>query len=276
MVYSDTLEQYIMRIVERTLGHKRTERHGIVTSYDPKTYRCKVRFQPSGQTSGWLPIETGHIGNGYGIAVGLVAGDGEKTGDHVKVGYQIDDFDSGVVTGRVHSDVDKPPMVESGEMVMWTQWGQQIRLNKDGSITFKTAVKTDQDQPAQSSVSSPQYTPENPPTPQQPQQQSKKQQKPVTVTIDDQGNHTIDAKNNITQNATSQISDNAGQTWSSTAGQSWNATAGQEWTSSAPKLNTVGETHLGSTGGQLISMKGTMDTAGHADIPPKAASVYAT
>jgi hypothetical protein len=214
---------------------------------------------PSGQTSGWLPIETGHIGNGYGIAVGLIAGDGEKTGDHVKVSYNQDDFEGGKISARVHSDVDKPPMVESGEMVMWTQWGQQIRFNKDGSITFKTAVPTEQDQPAQSTVSSPQYTPENPPTTQQPQQQSKKQQKPVTVTIDDQGNHTIDAGNDINEKSKNQINNNT-QTWTATAG----------------KVNTVGETHLGDTGGQLLSMKGTLDTAGHADIPPKASKVYAT
>jgi len=264
MGYSDTMEQFIMRTVERVLGHKRTERHGIVTSYDPKNYRCKVRFQPSGQTSGWLPIETGHIGNGYGIAVGLVAGDGEKTGDHVKVAYQIDDFDSGVVTGRVHSDVDKPPQVESGEMVIWTQWGQQIRLNKDGSITFKTAVKTDQDQPAQSQVTGPQYTPTNPPTTQQPQQQSQKKQKAVTVTIDDQGNHTIDAQNNITQNATQAITNNT--------------TNGDITANSGANVNEVtpnGMVNLGGMGGKLISMLGTRDTAGDVDIPPKATKVNA-
>jgi hypothetical protein len=260
MVYSDRLESYIMRIVERTLGNRKSERHGLVTSYDPKTYRAKVRFQPSGQTSGWLPIETGHIGNGYGMAVGLVAGDGQQTGDQVVCRFDFDDFEGGKIVQRVHSDVDKPPMVESGEMVMWTQWGQQIRFNKDGSITFKTAVPTQPDQPAQSTLSSPQYTPTQPPTTQQQQQQSKKQQKAVTVTIDDQGNHTITAQNNITQNATSQINDNAGQSA----------------TYSAPTVNTVGETHLGSTGGALLSMSGTVDTAGHADIPPQATKVYAT
>lgn len=195
-MYSDKLDTYIARIVERTIAGRFSERHALVTSYDPKTYRAKVRFQPSGQTSGWLPIETGHIGNGYGMAIGLVPGDGEKTGDQVVVRFQENDFEGGKIVQRVHSDVDKPPMVESGEMVMWTQWGQQIRLNKDGSITFKTAVPTQQDQPAQSTVSSPEFTPESPPTPQQPQVQ-KKQQKSVTVTIDDQGNHTIDAQSNI-------------------------------------------------------------------------------
>jgi hypothetical protein len=260
MGYTENLESFVMRCVERALSSRYSQRHGQVTSYDPKTYRAKVRFMPSGQQSGWLPIETGHIGNGYGIAVGLNAGDGEKTGDQVVVRFSENDFEGGTIVQRVHSDVDKPPHVESGELCIYCQWGQQIRFDKDGKITIKTAVPTEQNQPSGNQVVDPTFTPQQPPTTQQPQQQSKKQQKPVTVTIDDQGNHTIDAKNNITQNASSQINDNAGQSWTSTA----------------PKVNTVGETHLGSTGGQLLSMSGTLDTAGHADIPPVASKVYAS
>jgi hypothetical protein len=30
----------------------------------------QVKFQPEGQESGWLPIETGHVGNGFGILAG--------------------------------------------------------------------------------------------------------------------------------------------------------------------------------------------------------------
>jgi len=260
MGYTENLESFVMRCVERALSSRYSQRHAQVTSYDPKTYRAKVRYMPSGQTSGWLPIETGHIGNGYGIAIGLNAGDGEKTGDQVIVRFAENDFEGGTIVQRVHSDVDKPPMVESGEMVMWTQWGQQLRFNKNGSITLKTPVKTEQNQPSGNQIVDPQFTPSMPPTTQQPQPPMSKQQKPVTVTIDDQGNHTIDADNTITQNAKSQINDNAGQSWTSTA----------------PTLNTIGSTHLGSTGGSLASMTGTLDTAGHADIPPKASKVFAT
>ena len=259
MGYSDNMESFIMRIVERTLGNRKSERHGLVTSYDPKTHRAKVRFQPSGQTSGWLPIETGHIGNGYGIAVGLNTGDGEKTGDQVVVRFDVDDFEGGKIVQRVHSTVDKPPQVESGEMVIYTQWGQQIRFNKDGTLTFKTGLDTDADQPAQSTLSSPQGTPQQPPTTQQPGQPVRNKKK-VTVTLDDKGNHTIDAETTITQNAQKQINDNAQESWTSTA----------------PTLNTVGNTHLGSKGGKFLSMYGTVDSAGHIDLPPVASKVWAT
>jgi hypothetical protein len=239
MVYSEKMEHYVARIVERIIAGRYSERHALVTSYDPKNYRAKVTFQPGGQTSGWLPIETGHIGNGYGMAVGLEAGDGKKTGDQVICRFQENDFECAKIVQRVHSDKDKPPgPVESGEWVMWTKWGQQIRFNKDGSLTFKTGVDTTQD-----------------PGNKQPKH------KKVTVTLDINGNHTIQADTNIAETATSgQITNNAGQSWTSTA----------------PTVNTVGQTHLGTTTGALVSMTGTIDTGGFADIPPVASRVFAS
>ena len=107
----------------RQLGNVRYhERHAIVTSYDPERYLAKVMLMPEGQETGWLPIETGHIGNNYGFAVGLQPGDGKTTGDQVIVRFQEGDLESGKIVQRVHSDDDKPPTVQSGEMVMWAKF----------------------------------------------------------------------------------------------------------------------------------------------------------
>lgn len=150
--YGD-LDNRIMHAIERWWAGRYTERHGLVTSYNPKTYLAKVKFQPEGQESGWVPIETGHIGQGYGIAVGLQPGDGKATGDQVIVRYQEGDIESGKIVQRVHSDNDVPPTVQSGEMVIWTRFqksnggpnsaqgaqggnGQQIYLKNDGTITI--------------------------------------------------------------------------------------------------------------------------------------------
>ena len=146
------LENLMFSTIERWTAGRYSERHGIVTSYDPKKHLGKVTFQPEGQESGWLPIETGHIGAGYGIATGLQPGDGKKTGDQVIVRYQEGDFESGKIVQRVHSDNDKPPEVQSGETIIWTRFkksqggpnsadgaqggtGQQIYLKKDGTLT---------------------------------------------------------------------------------------------------------------------------------------------
>jgi uncharacterized protein involved in type VI secretion and phage assembly len=165
---SGDLENLILSTIERYMASRYSERHGLVTSYDPERYLAKVTFQPEGQESGWLPIETGHIGNGFGIAVGLQPGDGKQSGDQVIVRYQEGDFESGKIVQRVHSDNDRPPTVQSGEMVFWTRFqktaaqqsglsddttdptsgseqdassgqqgsGQQIFFKNDGSITW--------------------------------------------------------------------------------------------------------------------------------------------
>jgi phage baseplate assembly protein gpV len=147
------LENLILRTVERWSAGRHSERHGLVTSYDPQKHLAKVTYQPEGQESGWVPIETGHIGNGYGIAVGLQPGDGKKTGDQVVVRFQEGDFESGKIVQRVHSDDQKAPVAESGEIVIWTRFqnsdggsesaqggqggdGQKISLKKDGSISL--------------------------------------------------------------------------------------------------------------------------------------------
>jgi phage baseplate assembly protein gpV len=163
-----SLENIMLGVVERWAAGRYTERHGIVTSYDPKNYLAKVTFQPEGQESGWLPIETGHIGEGYGIVIGLQPGQGgvnaqgqggqagpqqNNQGDQVIVRYQEGDFESGKIVQRVHSDQDTPPQAQSGEIIIWTKFqksggpqpdaaqggqggeGQKIYLKNDGSIT---------------------------------------------------------------------------------------------------------------------------------------------
>lgn len=136
------LKNLVYQCIEEWMAGRYTERHGLVTSYDPQNYLAKVTFQPDGQESGWLPIETGHIGDGYGIAVGLEPGDGKTTGDQVIVRYQEGDFESGKVVQRVHSEKDKAPVVQSGEMVLWTRWGQKIFFAKDGSLLLTDAAGT--------------------------------------------------------------------------------------------------------------------------------------
>lgn len=152
------LENLVFSLIDRYLGHssggvRYHERHAIVTSYDPVKYLAKVTFQPEGQESGWLPIEAGHIGESYGIAVGLQPGDGKKSGDQVIVRFQEGDMESGKVVQRVHSDDQTPPPVQSGEIVVWSRFqksdggsesaqgaqggtGQQIYLKNDGTLTL--------------------------------------------------------------------------------------------------------------------------------------------
>lgn len=143
---SGDLENMILTVIERWHASRYVEKHGLVTSYDPNKYLAKVTFQPSGQESGWLPIETGHIGQGYGMTFGLQTGQGGMQagqsaggtsgggvggqgqgqsgdqGDQVVVRYQEGDIESGKVVQRVHSDMDTPPPTQSGEWRVWTKF----------------------------------------------------------------------------------------------------------------------------------------------------------
>ena len=136
MIGDGDLEKMVLGIIERWSAGRYSERHGMVTAYDPKNHLGKVTLQPEGQESGWLPIETGHVGNGYGILIGLQPGQGgvssggqggqsgtsSNQGDQVVVRFQEGDFEGGKIVQRVHSDDQKPPEVQSGEIMIWAKF----------------------------------------------------------------------------------------------------------------------------------------------------------
>jgi hypothetical protein len=146
-----SLDNLIMQMVERYMAERHAERHGLVTSYDPKKYMGKVTLQPEGQETGWLRIETGHIGQTYGMAFGLQPGSGQGgaqanegsssagssgggagssgqgsgKGDQVVVRFQENDLEGGKISSRIHSQDDTPPSpVAAGEFMAWTKFKQ--------------------------------------------------------------------------------------------------------------------------------------------------------
>lgn len=126
---SDDLVNLIHREVERALAGRHSKRYGLVTSYDPTHHLAKVKLQPEGQETGFLPIRTNHIGNGWGMAVGLTEG------DQVEVTPQEGDLESLQISGVVHSEQDAPPVVQSGEIIVKHKNGASIKFAQDGSTT---------------------------------------------------------------------------------------------------------------------------------------------
>lgn len=126
------IEDLVRRIVDQVLSRRPKPSIGTVTSYDPNRYAAKVLLQPKGVETGWLPIETGHIGNGFGIAIGLTAG------DQVKVDYVGGDKDAPSITGRLHSDQERPPVAQSGEIVIQSAAGFILKADQAGVLTLST------------------------------------------------------------------------------------------------------------------------------------------
>ena len=113
-------------------GVKRTQM-GTVSAYNPATYSVKVLLQPSAIESGWLPIQTAWVGNGWGLQAG------PTLGDLVTVQFQEGDQDAGVVMGSVYNTQDRPQSVPSGEAWMQHKSGSFLKFHNDGSVEINTA-----------------------------------------------------------------------------------------------------------------------------------------
>lgn len=111
-------------------------RLGEVTSVDPNRHAAKVMLQPEGVLTGWLPVPSQWIGNGWGLAAP------PSVGDQVVVAFQEADNDHGVVLGRAYSDAQQPPAAPAGEWWLVHQSGSTIRLLNSGSVLIQSDLHT--------------------------------------------------------------------------------------------------------------------------------------
>jgi phage baseplate assembly protein gpV len=119
--------------VERAVRSRFTKQYGTVSSYDPTNHTAKVMVQPAGYETGWVRVSEGHIGNGWGIVSGL------QVGDQVTLSPVDGDINALEITGRTHSDQDKPPTAQSGEIVIQHTSGAMIKMAANGDVTHHSA-----------------------------------------------------------------------------------------------------------------------------------------
>ena len=127
---SDDLINLIRREAGRLDNARSMPRYGLISSYDPKRHAVKVKLQPEGIETGWVPMASSHIGNGFGVAVG------PNIDDQVVVGFMEGDIDQPFIMGRMFSDKDNPPEAKSGEVVIKHQSGTTITIDKAGALTI--------------------------------------------------------------------------------------------------------------------------------------------
>ena len=114
-------------------------RFGIVTSVDPSRPAARVALQPEGVITGWLPILSMWVGNGWGMA------SPPATGDQVLVVAQEGDSDHGVIVGRAWSDQARAVAAPVGEFWLVHQSGSFIKLQNDGTIQMQGDLHVDGD-----------------------------------------------------------------------------------------------------------------------------------
>ncbi len=121
-------------------------RLGTVRGYDPNTYRAKVMIQPENQITGWMPVATEWVGNGWGMFAP------PAEGDAVLVEFFHGDFESGIITRRFyHNDARPAPTVPPatqaatvpiGEFWLVHQSGSALQFHNDGSVVLSSVVNS--------------------------------------------------------------------------------------------------------------------------------------
>ncbi len=101
---------------------------GTISSVNAQNSTARVIIQPDGVLSGWLPLLSQWVGNGWGMM------SPPNLGDQVIVAPQQGDIEQGIIIGRSFSNNQRPPDVPAGEFWLVHQSGSFIKLRNDGTI----------------------------------------------------------------------------------------------------------------------------------------------
>lgn len=101
---------------------------GTVTSVDSATGNARVMIQPDGVLSGWLPMLSSWVGNGWGMFCP------PSPGDQVLLLPQEGDVEQSVIIGRTYSVSQRPPAAPEGEFWLVHRSGSSFKLTNDGTI----------------------------------------------------------------------------------------------------------------------------------------------
>ena len=111
-------------------------RQGIITAYDPKEYAIKVSLQPTGEETGWIPLSSPWVGNGYGFAAGPMIG------AEVEVNFDSGTVGVGMAGGQFYNNEDRCPGPPSGELWIVHQSGSMLKFLNSGKIVIQDSAGT--------------------------------------------------------------------------------------------------------------------------------------
>ena len=112
-------------------------RFGTVTSVDPQAGTARVRLQPDGVLTGWLPLLSPWVGAGWGMSCP------PSPGDQVLVIPQEGDAEHGSVVARAWSVEAGAPATPVGELWLTHRSGSWVRLLNDGTVSVRGDLHVD-------------------------------------------------------------------------------------------------------------------------------------
>lgn len=128
----DHIRNMVRSEASRMQAGRSPVRIGTVAGYDPSHFAVKVTLQPDGTLTGWLPLTSPWVGNGWGIFAA------PNIGDQVEVQFQEDGAGAGFVVGRFYTNANPPQSVPTGEFWVVHSTGSALKFNNDGSVQINS------------------------------------------------------------------------------------------------------------------------------------------
>ena len=129
MSWINRLRNHMRQEAQRAVADVSMPRAGVVTNYDPTRYCARVQIQPEEILTGYLPITSMWVGNGWGMY------SPPSIGEVVDVHFHQGGKEAAYIVGRFYSAQTKPVTVQSGEFWLVHQTGSTVKLASDGSLT---------------------------------------------------------------------------------------------------------------------------------------------
>jgi phage gp45-like len=112
---------------------------GVVTSVNTANATARVLIQPEGVLSGWLPVLSQWVGNGWGMVCP------PTPGEQVLLVPQEGDVEQGIIIGRIFSEKQMPPVAPDGEFWIVHKSGCFLKLCNDGTVHMSGDLHVDGD-----------------------------------------------------------------------------------------------------------------------------------
>ncbi len=119
----------IKQIVAQVLANWAFTGIGDVVDYNPNLYAVRVKLQPGGAITGWVPLGAQGVGPNCGLVVG------PNIGDMVRIDFIDGQRQAALCGARFFNDGVLPPAVPSGEIWAVHSSGSYIKLTNDGKLT---------------------------------------------------------------------------------------------------------------------------------------------